>query len=158
DGASCLGVLTGGNDAPGPGPYGATPATCSPTSTPPSRSARPARPAGRAGARKNSCARRSPRPRAPGRRATSPPGGCWSGPTGRSPRGGEEVVRGGDRSAHAVRRAALARSARSLRGTALVTNLEPCVLCTGAAVQAGVDLMVYGLNAPADEGSRRVAP
>jgi membrane protein len=70
---------------------------------------------------------------------------------------GEEVSRAGNRTAHAAR-LALARSPASPRGMTLVSNLEPCVLCTGAAVQAGVDAVVFGLSAPRDEGTRRVIP
>jgi tRNA(adenine34) deaminase len=40
----------------------------------------------------------------------------------------------------------------------LVTTLEPCVMCTGAAMQSGVTSIVYGLKAPADSGTSRVSP
>lgn len=40
----------------------------------------------------------------------------------------------------------------------LVTTLEPCVMCTGAAMQAGVTRIIYGLKAPADAGTGRVSP
>ena len=40
----------------------------------------------------------------------------------------------------------------------MVTTLEPCVMCTGAAMQAGVILIIYGLQAPADSGTGRVRP
>jgi tRNA(Arg) A34 adenosine deaminase TadA len=40
----------------------------------------------------------------------------------------------------------------------LVSTLEPCVMCLGAAMQAGVHVIVYGLQAPADAGTRRVTP
>ena len=40
----------------------------------------------------------------------------------------------------------------------LVSTLEPCVMCTGAAMEAAVDTIVYGLRAPADSGTGRVTP
>ena len=40
----------------------------------------------------------------------------------------------------------------------LVSTLEPCVMCLGAAMEAGVSLVVYGLDAPADNGTSRVKP
>lgn len=40
----------------------------------------------------------------------------------------------------------------------MVSTLEPCVMCTGAAMQAGVTTIVYGLQAPADSGTGRVTP
>lgn len=40
----------------------------------------------------------------------------------------------------------------------MVTTLEPCVMCTGAAMQAGVVQIVYALPAPADSGTGRVRP
>ncbi len=44
------------------------------------------------------------------------------------------------------------------RDFVLVSTLEPCVMCTGAAMEAAVDTIVYGLQAPADAGSSRVRP
>jgi tRNA(adenine34) deaminase len=38
----------------------------------------------------------------------------------------------------------------------LVSTLEPCVMCTGAAMEAAVDTIVYALPAPADSGTHRV--
>jgi len=40
----------------------------------------------------------------------------------------------------------------------LVSTLEPCVMCLGAAMEAGVRHVVFGLEAPADNGTRRVRP
>lgn len=40
----------------------------------------------------------------------------------------------------------------------LVSTLEPCVMCTGAAMEAGVALILFGMAAPADNGTRRVKP
>jgi tRNA(Arg) A34 adenosine deaminase TadA len=42
--------------------------------------------------------------------------------------------------------------------TILVSTLEPCVMCTGAAMETGVRLILFGLEAPADNGTRRVKP
>jgi tRNA(Arg) A34 adenosine deaminase TadA len=72
-----------------------------------------------------------------------------------------EQQRSGDKVAHAeivaFHRAAgcVPRDARDL---ILVSTLEPCVMCTGAAMEAGVATVVYGLNAPADSGTGRVRP
>lgn len=40
----------------------------------------------------------------------------------------------------------------------LVSSLEPCVMCLGAAMEAGVKLVLFGLKAPADNGTTRVRP
>jgi tRNA(adenine34) deaminase len=40
----------------------------------------------------------------------------------------------------------------------LVSTLEPCVMCLGAAMESGVSLVLFGLEAPADNGTRRVKP
>ncbi len=40
----------------------------------------------------------------------------------------------------------------------LVSTLEPCVMCLGAAMEAGVGTVLFGLAAPADNGTRRVKP
>ena len=44
------------------------------------------------------------------------------------------------------------------RDLILASTLEPCVMCTGAAMEAAVDTIVYALRAPADAGSGRVRP
>ncbi|MEP7175725.1 MAG: HAD-IA family hydrolase [Gemmatimonadales bacterium] len=44
------------------------------------------------------------------------------------------------------------------RDVVLVSTLEPCVMCTGAAMEAAVDTILFGLRAPADSGTRRVHP
>jgi tRNA(adenine34) deaminase len=43
-------------------------------------------------------------------------------------------------------------------GLILVSTLEPCVMCTGAAMQVGVRTIIFGLSAPADSGTQRVRP
>jgi tRNA(adenine34) deaminase len=43
-------------------------------------------------------------------------------------------------------------------GTLMVSTLEPCVMCTGAAMENGIATILYGLQAPADSGTRRVRP
>jgi tRNA(adenine34) deaminase len=43
------------------------------------------------------------------------------------------------------------------RDLILASTLEPCVMCTGAAMEAAVETILYGLRAPADAGSHRVA-
>ncbi len=47
---------------------------------------------------------------------------------------------------------------RAARDLILVSTLEPCVMCTGAAMESAVDTIVYGMRAPADGGSSRVTP
>ena len=39
---------------------------------------------------------------------------------------------------------------------ALVSTLEPCVMCFGAAIEAGIPLVVFGCPAPLDNGTSRV--
>jgi HAD superfamily hydrolase (TIGR01509 family) len=79
---------------------------------------------------------------------------------------GEVVARGWnrlnqsrDRSAHgeidALRSAAGLLSARD---TILVSTLEPCVMCLGAAMEIAIDTVVYGLHAPCDNGTTRIEP
>ena len=66
-----------------------------------------------------------------------------------------------DRTAHAEMvafREAAGRIPDDARDVVLVSTLEPCVMCTGAAMEAGVDTIVYGLQAPADSGTTRVRP
>ena len=62
--------------------------------------------------------------------------------------------------AHAEMRAFEAAANKVLPGQSytLVSTLEPCVMCTGAAMLAGVTTIVYGLKAPADAGTARVEP
>lgn len=40
----------------------------------------------------------------------------------------------------------------------LVSTLEPCMMCLGAAMDARVDTIIYGLNAPANGGAGRCYP
>ena len=40
----------------------------------------------------------------------------------------------------------------------LVSTLEPCVMCLGAAMEAGVAHVLFGLQAPADNGTQRLTP
>lgn len=44
------------------------------------------------------------------------------------------------------------------RDLILASTLEPCVMCTGASMEAAVDTIVYALQAPADAGTGRVRP
>jgi tRNA(adenine34) deaminase len=72
-----------------------------------------------------------------------------------------EQNRTGNKTAHAEI-VAFARAAGKVplgsKDLILVSTLEPCVMCTGAAMEAGVDTIVFGLRAPADGGTTRVAP
>ncbi len=65
----------------------------------------------------------------------------------------------GDVTAHAeidaFRR--LAATGRDLGdGAVLVSTLEPCVMCLGAAMEVGIDVVIHGLEAPADGGTTRI--
>ena len=40
----------------------------------------------------------------------------------------------------------------------LVSTLEPCIMCAGAAYLCGVASIVYALSAPADGGMQRIQP
>jgi HAD superfamily hydrolase (TIGR01509 family) len=66
-----------------------------------------------------------------------------------------------DRTAHAEMeafRSVAGRLPPDARDTILVSTLEPCVMCTGAAMEVAVDTIIYGLEAPADGGASRVKP
>ena len=54
--------------------------------------------------------------------------------------------------------AAAGKASADTRDLVLVSTLEPCVMCTGAAMVAAIDTIVYGLKAPADSGTGRVRP
>ncbi|HEY8751882.1 MAG TPA: HAD hydrolase-like protein [Tepidisphaeraceae bacterium] len=76
-------------------------------------------------------------------------------------RGFNQLHRTGNKTAHAEIVAfadAAGKSEPEARDTILVSTLEPCVMCTGAAMEAGMDTVVYGLSAPADGGTMRVRP
>ena len=72
-----------------------------------------------------------------------------------------EMNRTQNKTAHAEI-VAFARGAGTIpveaRDLLLVSTLEPCVMCTGAAMVGAVDTIVFGLRAPADAGSGRVRP
>jgi HAD superfamily hydrolase (TIGR01509 family) len=76
-------------------------------------------------------------------------------------RGHNELNRSQDKTAHAEM-VTFARAAGKVptdaRDLVLVSTLEPCVMCLGAAMEAAVDAIVYGLKAPADSGTGRVEP
>ena len=40
----------------------------------------------------------------------------------------------------------------------LVSTLEPCVMCLGAAMESGIAQILFGMDAPADNGTKRVRP
>ncbi len=72
-----------------------------------------------------------------------------------------EMQHSGNKTAHAEI-VAFARAAGRIpmdaRDFLLVSTLEPCVMCTGAAMVGAVDTIVFALRAPADNGSGRVTP
>ena len=43
------------------------------------------------------------------------------------------------------------------RGAILVTTLEPCVMCAGAAMEAGIESVIYAMKAPFNGGVARVS-
>lgn len=47
---------------------------------------------------------------------------------------------------------------RSMPGLLLVTTLEPCVMCLGAAFETPVDTIIYALEAPENGGVERCEP
>jgi len=47
---------------------------------------------------------------------------------------------------------------RAERGLTLITTLEPCVMCLGAALEAQVDTVIYALGAPENGGLARCLP
>ena len=75
-------------------------------------------------------------------------------------RGWNRLISTGSPTAHAEM-VALTDAGRLPAGATdliVVSTLEPCVMCTGAAMEAAVDVIVYGLSAPYDAGTRRVEP
>lgn len=73
-------------------------------------------------------------------------------------RGHNTMMATGSAVAHAEINAFTAAAGSFDPGTRLymVSTLEPCVMCTGASMQAGVSTIIFGLEAPADAGTRRV--
>jgi beta-phosphoglucomutase-like phosphatase (HAD superfamily)/tRNA(Arg) A34 adenosine deaminase TadA len=74
-------------------------------------------------------------------------------------RGFNQYGRSLDRTAHAEMiafRNAAGKISEEKKDFILVSTLEPCVMCTGAAMEAAIDTIVYGLRAPADSGTARV--
>jgi HAD superfamily hydrolase (TIGR01509 family) len=76
-------------------------------------------------------------------------------------RGRNTARASGATTAHAEMNAfadAAGRDLRAERGTLLVTTLEPCVMCLGAALEAQVDTIIYALAAPENGGMGRCRP
>ncbi len=76
-------------------------------------------------------------------------------------RGHNAMNRTQDKTAHAeimTFREVAGRVPLDARDLVMVSTLEPCVMCTGAAMEAAVDTIVYALQAPADSGTGRVRP
>jgi HAD superfamily hydrolase (TIGR01509 family) len=76
-------------------------------------------------------------------------------------RGHAEARRRRNRTAHAPLLAlsdAADRGRSAERSPVLVCTLEPCVLCTGAAIEVGADAVIFGLPTPLENGVRRVRP
>jgi tRNA(adenine34) deaminase len=65
----------------------------------------------------------------------------------------------GDRIAHAEIEAFRAAAGRlPPREGILISTLEPCVMCLGAAMETAIDTVVYALRAADDCGTSRVQP
>ena len=76
-------------------------------------------------------------------------------------RGYNRMSTTGNKTAHAEMVAfadAAGKAPLAARDLLLASTLEPCVMCTGAAMVSSVDTIVYGLRAPADSGTGRVRP
>lgn len=76
-------------------------------------------------------------------------------------RGHNEARARASRTAHAEMlafRDAEGGAVSGLDDLVLVSTLEPCVMCLGAAMAARVDTVVYGLDAPPNGGTERCAP
>ncbi len=43
------------------------------------------------------------------------------------------------------------------RDLILVSTLEPCVMCAGAAMETGIDTVIFGMEAPFDGGTHRIS-
>jgi HAD superfamily hydrolase (TIGR01509 family) len=75
--------------------------------------------------------------------------------------GRDTALHSKDKTAHAaletLRRAAN-RIAAGARDTVLISTVEPCAMCTAAAMEMWVDTIVYGLPAPGDSGACRLMP
>ncbi len=80
---------------------------------------------------------------------------------------GAVVARGHNRTrsagsplAHAEMQAMQQAGARldEAAGHVLVTTVEPCVMCLGAAMEAGIDTVIYALDAPDNGGAERCTP
>ena len=94
------------------------------------------------------------------------PIGCvLARPTGESTfeilaKGFNEGHRDGDKTAHAEMvafRNAVGKIPTDADDVILISTLEPCVMCLGAAMEAAIDTVIYGLQAPADNGTSRVS-
>jgi HAD superfamily hydrolase (TIGR01509 family) len=76
-------------------------------------------------------------------------------------RGWHRARRAGDRSAHAemvTLAAAAGQVPADARDLILVTTLEPCVMCVGAAMELAIDTVVFAVRSPANGGVGRVTP
>ena len=76
-------------------------------------------------------------------------------------RGHNKLCATGDRTHHAESdafRNLPAHRAPKDEPAILVCTLEPCVMCLGSAMELGIDVVVYGLEAPEDGGVERVSP
>ena len=73
-------------------------------------------------------------------------------------RGRNRSSTGNDRLRHAETEALRALGPAGEPGLVLVTTLEPCAMCLGAAAEAGLHAVVYALGAPLNGASRRLLP
>lgn len=76
-------------------------------------------------------------------------------------RGHNQMCASGDPTAHAEMvafRSCAGRIPPGRKDHMLVSTLEPCVMCLGAAMESGIDTVLYGQWSPADSGTGRVTP
>ena len=75
-------------------------------------------------------------------------------------RGHNQARASGSRVAHAEMMALAEAGGRATAGSGavLVSTVEPCTMCLGAAMEAGIDTVVYAVPAPSNGGTERVTP
>lgn len=73
-------------------------------------------------------------------------------------RAGPQAARSGNAAAHAPVVALQTAADGGAGGLVFAVTSEPCIQCTGAAVEVGADMIVFGRAAPANRGTARVLP
>lgn len=73
-------------------------------------------------------------------------------------RGHNQARATGSRVAHAEMMALAEAGEKLDEGAVLVSTVEPCTMCLGAAMEAGIDTVVYAVAAAVNGGTERVEP